>query len=208
MIAYNNRGGAYRYLKMYLAAIKDFKQSIALGDVGANLGLGMTYNAMRNYDGAIATFTKVLDISERGGDVGAFDVTEGYVQRAQAYEQKKLFDQAIADCASAISKPTIFDDYGFNCRAWALHLKGDDADGLPDANAAVSKAATGYSGEDIADIKTEWAGYLANDEVTRAEIYKKLGQRDNAIADYRAALNLVPNLKTARAGLKSLGQKP
>ena len=40
---------------------------------------------------------------------------------------------------------------------------------------------------------------------TRAEIHEKLGQRDNVIADYRQALLLDPDKKSAQDGLKRLG---
>jgi Flp pilus assembly protein TadD len=67
-------------------------------------------------------------------------------------------------------------------------LAGRDAQGLPDANRAVTLAP-----EDADSIET------------RAEIYEKLGQRDKAIADYRQTLSLDPNMKSAQNGLKRLG---
>jgi predicted TPR repeat methyltransferase len=45
----------------------------------------------------------------------------------------------------------------------------------------------------------------ANSIGTRAEIHEKLGQRDNVIADYRQALSLDPDKKSAQDGLKRLG---
>ncbi len=48
---------------------------------------------------------------------------------------------------------------------------------------------------------------ISNNLETRAEIYEKLGRRDAAIADYRAALKLSPKMPEALAGLKRLAAK-
>ena len=60
----------------------------------------------------------------------------------------------------------------YNGRARAYHLRGDDGRALPDAMKAVALAPQG-----------------ADSVETRGEIYERLGRRDDAIADYRAALN-------------------
>jgi Flp pilus assembly protein TadD len=65
-------------------------------------------------------------------------------------------------------------------------LAGRDAEGLPDANQAVSLAPN-----DAGTIETG------------AEIFEKLGQRDKAIADYRQSL-LLGSMKRALEGLKRL----
>ena len=75
----------------------------------------------------------------------------------------------------------------YNNRAWALHLKGEDAVALPDAERAVTLA----------------PGSAPSLE-TRAEIYEKLGRRRDAVADYRAALAIDGGLHLARDGLKRL----
>jgi len=43
---------------------------------------------------------------------------------------------------------------------------------------------------------------------TRGAIYEKLGQRDKAIADYRAALEIDPSDQFAKDWLKRLGVTP
>jgi Flp pilus assembly protein TadD len=73
-------------------------------------------------------------------------------------------------------------------RAWNYHLAGQDTEGLSDANRAIALAPKN-------------ASFIE----TRAEIYEKLGQQDNAIAEYRQALSLAPNMKSAQDGLKRLG---
>jgi len=68
---------------------------------------------------------------------------------------------------------------------------GNDAKALPDANKAIGLAPTD-----------------ANAYETRAEIHEKLGQREEAIADYRKSLSLDPKQKLAQDALKRLGAAP
>ncbi|MFZ0870104.1 MAG: tetratricopeptide repeat protein, partial [Rhodanobacter sp.] len=75
----------------------------------------------------------------------------------------------------------------YNNRALVYHLKGQNANGLSDAEKAVALAPN-----DAAFIQT------------RAQVYEQLGQRDKAIADYRAALKLAPDMKLAQDGLGRL----
>ena len=70
-------------------------------------------------------------------------------------------------------------------------MKGEDAKGLPDAEKAVAMAPKNAASME-----------------TRAEIYERLGQRDGAIADYRAALVLDNHIQLALDGLKRLGADP
>lgn len=75
----------------------------------------------------------------------------------------------------------------YNNRAWALHLKGEDAIALPDAEKAVSLAPSSAPALE-----------------TRAEIHEKLGHWRDAEADYRAALAIDGDLQLARDGLMRL----
>ena len=79
----------------------------------------------------------------------------------------------------------------YNNRAWALHLKGEDALALPDAEKAVTLAPSSVPPLE-----------------TRAEIYEKLGRRRDAVADCRAVLAIEGGLQLARDGLKRLGADP
>lgn len=103
-------------------------------------------------------------------------------------------DQAITGCTAIIQSGRYSGTHtlamAYNNRAWAYHVKGEDAKGLPDAEQAVALEP------------------IASRLDTRAEIYEKLGRRDQAIADYRAALKLDQNYAAAINGLKRLGAKP
>ncbi|HTC19149.1 MAG TPA: tetratricopeptide repeat protein [Stellaceae bacterium] len=118
-----------------------------------------------------------------------------YNNRAIAYMRLNQYDVAISDFTQAIAHfPTgssYKDDLYYIDRAWAYHLKGEDANALPDANKAIA-------------MNPDDPGYFE----TRGEIYETLGQRDQAIADYRAALKLDPKKDASRQGLQRLGGAP
>jgi len=102
-------------------------------------------------------------------------------------------DAAIAGCTALIQSgqetaPSLA--VAYNNRAWNLHLKGQDAAALADANTGVTLAPT------------------ANHLETRAEIYERLGRRDAAIADYQASLIVDPDHQTSKDGLARLGVTP
>jgi tetratricopeptide (TPR) repeat protein len=113
------------------------------------------------------------------------DYDQYYNNRAVAYMSLNQYDNAIKDFTQAISDHPR-DSY-FNNRAWAYHLKGEDAKGLSDAKKAVTMT------PDNADFIE-----------TRAEIYEKLNQHDEDIADYRASLKLDPTDDHSKQGLKRL----
>lgn len=81
--------------------------------------------------------------------------------------------------------------FAFNDRAWAYHQLGKDDDALRDADMALILAPN-----NAAIIET------------RAEINEKLGKRDQAVADYRAALKFDPKMTQASDGLKRLKATP
>ena len=118
-----------------------------------------------------------------------------YNNRAIAYIRLNQYDFAIKDFTQAIAKhsPDSFynGDLYYIDRAWAYHLKGEDAQALPDANKAVA-------------MRPDDPDFIE----ARAEIYEKLGQRDKAIADYRASLKLDPKKDGSKQGLKRLGVAP
>ena len=66
---------------------------------------------------------------------------------------------------------------------------------LEDAMAAYNRAI---------EINPRYARAYAN----RGDIWRKMGNRDNAVADYRHALSIDPDNNLARAGLKILGVTP
>jgi tetratricopeptide (TPR) repeat protein len=117
-----------------------------------------------------------------------------YQLRAKAYAAKGQSDLADADIEQAVTlsvgpgaKP---DAKYYNNRAWAYHLVGADAKALPIVTKALELEKT------------------PNTLETRAEIYEKLGRREEAIADYRASLAGAPTMQPAKDGLARMGVTP
>lgn len=107
-------------------------------------------------------------------------------------------DKAVAACKllldSGIAKGRELDDIqaasgrAHNDRAWASYRAGRLAEALADANTAVRLLAK--------------EAYVWD---TRAHINAKLGNREAAIGDFRAALAIDPSYAASRDGLASLG---
>lgn len=186
-IAYNSRGNAYqdrairtRSSEDLLQAIADYTQAITLNPnpIYPYYGRAHAYRDTGQYALAIEDYSKTIKLDPKFD--GAFD------KRGNLYIRMGVYDQAISDYSEAISlNPNIAAYY--NSRGWARHLKEEDAQALPDAEKAVS-------------MSPDNALFLA----TRAVIYEKLGRRDDAIADYTAALKANPRLTFAADGLKRL----
>ena len=138
-----------------------------------------------NPDQSIAACTALI----QSGQESISNLAIDFYDRGNAYGAKGNNVQEIADQTQAI---TLNPGYAsaYNNRAWAYHLNGEDAKGLPDANKGIELAPT------------------ANHFETRAEIYEKLGLSANAITDYRASLKIEPNKADSLAGLKRLGATP
>jgi tetratricopeptide (TPR) repeat protein len=141
----------------------------------------IAYSDSGLYDQAIADYNKAISLDPKNARY--------FFDRGEAYRKSRLYDKAIADYSHAIALNPNYDS-AYNNRASVYDTKGDGAKGLPDADKAIALAPT------------------ANHFGTRALIYEKLGQRDKAIADYRAALKLDPNHKSAQDGLNRLGVAP
>lgn len=186
-VAYNNRGIGENKKGLYDQAIADSTQAIALKpDLGTAYAVrGSSYRLKGANNEAIADYNRALEMKATS-DVLAII----HKDRGQAYENQEMYDAAIADFTVTIAlRPEAHG--GYNDRAWAYHLKGEDAKGLPDANKAIALAPK-----------------IADSFETRAEIHEKLGQRDKAAADYRAALKLDPGNEDSKTGLKRLRLAP
>jgi len=201
----------------YDQAIADFSQAISLDPDRANFFVerGNTYSAEGEYDKAITDLTRALAI-----DPTSIEALEG---RADDNRHRGLYDRAIADDTTviALKQANLFlslrayetraSDYMHNGyyqgaitdysrviarqpgfvgpyleRARAYHLAGKDALALPDAQHSVAINPT-------------------MSLVIRGEIYEGLGQRDLAIADYRASIKLGAYQEVATEGLRRLG---
>jgi tetratricopeptide (TPR) repeat protein len=79
----------------------------------------------------------------------------------------------------------------FNNRAWSYFKTGKAAQGLPDAERSLQ-------------LRPDDAPTLG----TRGLIYEALGRSEDAIADFRRALAIDPNMREGREALQRLGVSP
>ncbi len=182
--AYFRRSELYEQTGLYDRALADLDREIALKppyQAVVHNARADLYLRLGRYDEAIADANEAIALNP--------GLERAYYNRGWARMKKGAYDAAIADYTRAIAIKPDFSIY--NNRAWTHHLKGDDATGLADAEEAVK----------LAPKNPFCLG-------TRAAIYDKLGRRDDAIADYRAALALDPKDAEAIAGLKRLGVGP
>ncbi len=113
-----------------------------------------------------------------------------YYNRAYAYDNKALYDQALADYNQSIAlNPNSADTY--HNRGVSYRHKGLYDLAIADFTRAIA-------------LKPDYPLAYKN----RGLAYENKGFHDPAIADYRAALNLDPNMQAARDGLTRLGATP
>jgi tetratricopeptide (TPR) repeat protein len=182
--AYFHRSELYEQKGLYDRALSDLDKEIALQPpyrAVIHNARADVYLKLGRYDPAIADENEAIALNP--------GLERAYYNRGWAYMKKGQYDAAIADFTRAIGIRPDFSLY--NNRAWANHLKGNDAGGLSDAEEAVK----------LAPKNPFCLG-------TRAAIYEKLGRRDAAISDYRAAFVLDPKDPEAIDGLKRLGTSP
>jgi tetratricopeptide (TPR) repeat protein len=176
-----------------------------------------THLTLGHFDSAIADATNALKLLPEPGkesdedkklvNMAASVRVQSFATRAGAYRKKSenaLADadetQALALAEQMIAANPVYQYY--NLRAWSYNEMGKPADGLPDATKAV----------EISEAKP--APYSH-----RARIEEALGRKDEAVADYRAALKLLMALKQPdqfettqiwfnTQSLQRLGEKP
>lgn len=158
------------------------------------------YEALGQLDDVIVDTSITLDLlrafEKRRGDRIASIRYQALLLRAKTYVAKGKDDLAAADIDRLVTvsaDPAVVTPEGTrdNNRAWFYHLIGADAKGLPDVMKAL-------------EINPKQPGFIE----TRAEIYEKLGRREEAVADYRAALAGNPEMKSAKDGLARMGVTP
>jgi tetratricopeptide (TPR) repeat protein len=154
------------------------------------------YQALERLDDAITDASQAIELLGKiDRKIGRMEALKyrTYQLRAKLYSVKGQGDLADADIeqAVALTDPAGKSDArSYNSRAWAYHLIGEDAKALP----IVMKS-----------LQLETS---PNALETRAEIYEKLGRREEAIADYRAALARAPAMQPAKDGLARMGVTP
>ena len=118
---------------------------------------------------------------------------DGYNNRGVAYMKMGDYDRAIAEQTKALeidsTTPEAF-SYYFN-RALTYLKAGKATQGLSDAERALQLSPN--------------SAFALN---ARGQILEALGRRQDAIADFRQALAIDPNIEDSRDGLRRLGATP
>jgi tetratricopeptide (TPR) repeat protein len=180
---YYNRAVARLDMSQTDLAIADATQSLTLEPEysGAYMVRGQAYGTVKRYDESIADATKAIALTP--------ELYKGYAVRGTTYALQGKYQLAIADLTEAIARNADFNVY--RSRGWSYHLMGDDAKALPDLMKA-------------AELSPDNGGVLD----LRGFVQEKLGNKEAAIADYRAALKLSNGDSLAWSGLKRLDARP
>ena len=126
----------------------------------------------------------------QGGHQTPTNQASAYDNRAYAYRNKGLPDQAIADENQALAiNPN--DANSYDIRGSAYDDKGLYDQAIADYNRSIA-------------LRPDNAGAYFN----RGDTYAKMGRRDAAAADYRMALKIDPTQQKALDGLQRLGLTP
>lgn len=129
-------------------------------------------------------------INAYGRSLEARPTPEAYIHRGVARFDMRAFDDAIADFDAAL-RLAPNNGEALNNRAWTLYRKGDHRAAIVDADKAVAALST--------------EGYVWD---TRGHIHEALGNKAEAIRDYRQAIALDPSTASSRDGLRRLGATP
>ena len=113
-----------------------------------------------------------------------------YYNRAYAYDNKALYDQALADYNQAIALKPDF-TFAYHNRGVSYRHKGLYDLAIADFTRAIA-------------LKPDYALAYKN----RGLANENKGFHDPAVADFRAALKLDPNMQSAQDGLTRLGATP
>jgi tetratricopeptide (TPR) repeat protein len=153
---------------------------------------GNAYRVERDYDRAIADYSKGIEIDPKNIAVAyTLGIASAYGMRAMAYFGKRDYDRAMADYTEAIRlNPKYAEAYNFRGVMWAVHKRDYDR-AMADFTEAIRlnpKYAEAYN--------------------FRGLMWAKKGNKQRAIADYRQALVINPSLEIARKNLATLGARP
>jgi tetratricopeptide (TPR) repeat protein len=182
-------------LQMNVGSVPEYRSFIYVNRARAHLHMGEFDNALADVTHAMAEVGRlVIPLTDPSRIAALLARGEIYMKMGQVDLGRTDLSQVISRQSEVIARDSNNPKSlagPYNGRAWAYHLMGEDAQGLPDVMKSL-------------EIEPKRAEALE----TRAEIYEKLGRRDEAIADYRASLVLDPTVRESKEGLARLGVAP
>ncbi len=210
---YEKRSEFYAEHNDFSAALKDRETAANFGKENMDgfdyIDLGDSYNENKNYLQAIENYTKAIELSPKFAF--ADHRLPAYNARASVYFAQNEYDKALADCDAGIklaknssdnradfwinefeklkrnivsikklsNAPAPKDEDALLKRAWEYFTMDKYDDALNDLNALI-------------ELNPKAGMY-----VLRAKIYEKLGDNENALADYDKAIELKPDYSSA-----------
>ena len=190
-VNYSLRGTAYWFANEYDRAISDQTQAIKLEPTRAAYygERGRTNMWKKDYISAIADFSDAIRLDPTAAYY--------YARRGQAHANRNDFVRALNDYAVAIKQaPADFDYYRERADIYVQRADASAASRIDDLNRARADLDVV-----IRDAKTIFAA----DYEKRGLIFERLGNRSDALADFRAALAREPNRPLSQQGLRRLG---
>ena len=168
VMAYNNRGVAYREMGDFDAAIQNWKTAIELNseNAGAYYNRGVAYYVKGDFDAAIEDYSKAIGLNSENANA--------HNNRGVAYRDKGDFDAAIEDYSKAIELNSENAGAYYN-RGNAYRDKGDLDAAIEDYSKAI-------------ELNPEYADVYSN----RGIAYHNTSDLDAAIDDYSKAISLNP----------------
>ncbi|WP_181161230.1 caspase family protein [Labrys okinawensis] len=219
---YTYRGNSYYGLEDYQKAVADYDASLRLdpNDVDTHAFRGSALLRLSRPAEAMADLNFTI---ERGGDkVGAGE----YKNRGEALVELGRGDEGRPDFVKAEEIATAkleTDNYNFVYRAFARAFIGNGEGAIADADKYLSidpKASEAFHARALGNVaRQDFTKAIADFSQAismgrkrlfiqrqRGDVYLRIGQPEQAIADYQAQLNLTPGNALAMVGLEKARQ--
>lgn len=180
--AYLNRGSTYLQAGQAEAGLADYARAIALKPERYEgwYNRGTAYLASRRYDLAIGDLSKAIALKP--------DLDRGYCNRGLAYLRQGALKEAKSDFDRGVALNDALPICFFG--------RGEIALSEQRYRAAIEDLSRGLALKPAAEAL-----------VHRAMAYERLGERSDALADYRQALSLRPRMPQAASAIERLSQE-
>lgn len=188
---FSARGRAYWFANEYDRAIADQTRAFQLDPKNANYVFerGRTNMWKKDYISAIADYSDAIRLNPSSGFY--------YAQRGAAHGARSDFGRALNDYAEAIRlSPSGWDYYRERAQIYVSRADATPAFRASDLNLAKT---------DLDKVIRDSGSVQAADLENRGLIFEKLGNRTDAIADFKAALSRDSNRTASRQALQRLG---
>jgi tetratricopeptide (TPR) repeat protein len=181
-IVFSERGYFYMRQSRFSEAVRDFTAGAKMAPKQAayNYGAGRAFARMGAYADAIEQYTEAMRLAPQDG-IAPLSRAEVYVQLAKYAEARADYDLALA-LGTAREADRFFVLFG---RGYVNVLLGDYAGAVRAMDAALA-------------IKPK----MVNAVVWRGYARERMGQRDRALDDYEAALQISPRDEWIRASIR------